>query len=73
VYNGAGGPERDFTAARGRALATRLGEYGIAHDVKVYTDAQHSFFNDRNPRRYNAAAADDAWRRVLAFFDEHVR
>lgn len=66
-------PERDFTASRGRTLDARLTQYGIAHDVKIYPGAQHSFFNDRYPAHYNAAAAEDSWRRVLAFFDEHVR
>ncbi len=66
-------PERDWTAARGRTLDTLLTQYGVAHDVKMYAGAQHSFFNDRNPARYNATASGDAWERMLAFFEEHVR
>lgn len=66
-------PERDWSAARGRMLDARLAQYGVAHDVKIYAGAQHSFFNDRYPARYNAAASEDAWSRMLAFFAEHIR
>lgn len=54
---------------------------GIAADIKVYPDAGHSFAN-KLPRQallriagfgYNEAATDDAWTRIFAFFDEHVR
>jgi len=53
---------------------------GITADITVYPDAGHSFAN-RLPGQplmritgfgYNAAAAEDAWSRVFAFFGEHV-
>ncbi len=66
-------PDHDFSTSSGRTLDTRLAQYDIAHDIKVYAGAQHSFFNDRNPARYNAEASEDAWRRVLAFFAERIR
>lgn len=65
-------PGQDFTARAGRKLDARLSELGIVHDIKVYPGARHSFFNDQG-RAYDAAAAADAWERVLAFFAEHVR
>jgi carboxymethylenebutenolidase len=65
-------PGQDFTARAGRTLDARLSELGIVHDIKVYPGARHSFFNDQG-RAYDAAAAADAWERVLAFFAEHVR
>jgi carboxymethylenebutenolidase len=65
-------PEKDFTAAAGRQLDRELDRYGIPHDIKIYPAAKHSFFNDRGAR-YQAEAAQDSWRRVLAFFEEHVR
>jgi carboxymethylenebutenolidase len=64
-------PEKDFTASAGRALDAALGRHGIAHDIKIYPGAGHSFFNDRS-RAYNKQAADDSWTRVLAFFGEHL-
>ena len=64
-------PERDFTAGSARALDVALTTYGIAHDVKVYPGARHSFFNDTRPA-YDQPAAQDAWRRTLKFFGEHL-
>jgi carboxymethylenebutenolidase len=34
-------------------------------------DANHAFANPSNPR-YNKVAAEDAWKRTLAFFKEHL-
>jgi carboxymethylenebutenolidase len=65
-------PGRDFTARSGRRLDIRLSEHGIAHDIKVYPGARHSFFNDRG-RAHDPAASADAWERTLAFFAEHLR
>lgn len=42
------------------------------HDLKVYPRAKRAFFNDQW-RAYHPAAAADSWKRVLAFFAEHVR
>jgi len=64
-------PENDFTAPEGRKLDELLDGYHIAHDIKIYPDARHSFFNDQRPA-YHAGAALDSWQRVLAFFKEHV-
>jgi carboxymethylenebutenolidase len=64
-------PEKDFTTSAGRALGHALERYGIAHDIKIYPGADHSFFNDRG-RAYNKAAATDSWTRVLEFFGEHL-
>ncbi len=65
-------PERDFTARGGRILDGALTEKGIAHDIKIYPGAQHSFFNDTRSA-YNKEAAEDSWRRVLAHFGERLR
>lgn len=35
-------------------------------------EADHAFFNDTRPEVYDAAAAKDAWTKVLAFFDENL-
>ena len=65
-------------------LTADLDAAGVPHDVKVYPDAGHSFFT-RTPgltgqlvRRlpihaeYHEASAQDAHRRVVAFFREHL-
>jgi len=64
-------PGKDFTASAGRALERTLDQNGIAHDVKVYPDARHSFFNEHG-RAYDREAAEDAWSRVISFFGEQL-
>lgn len=62
---------RDFTTNAGRTLDATLDRYQIAHDIKIYPDAEHSFFNDQGPN-YDPAASADAWQRVLAYFSDHL-
>jgi carboxymethylenebutenolidase len=38
----------------------------------VSYDADHAFFNDTRPEVYNAAAAADAWQKVLSLFRKHL-
>lgn len=38
----------------------------------VYPEAEHGFFRDGS-KNYDEAAATDAWKRMLAFFGEHLR
>jgi carboxymethylenebutenolidase len=64
-------PEKDFTASSGRKLDAELERHGIPRDINVYEGARHSFFNDRG-RSYDRGASEDAWRRTLSFFEEHV-
>ena len=64
-------PEKDFTARAGRSLEQALEKNGIAHDIKIYPNAHHSFFNEGG-RAYNREAADDSWRRVTTFFGERL-
>jgi carboxymethylenebutenolidase len=72
---------------KGRAarLEQALTSAGIVHDVKEYPDAGHSFMNRLNAGPvltpllrvtgvgYHHPSAEDAWRRILAFFAEHLR
>ena len=64
-------PAKDFTAGAARTLDAALERYAVPHDIKIYPDAKHSFFNDQG-RNYDAVAATDSWERVLAFFTEHI-
>jgi carboxymethylenebutenolidase len=61
-----------ISTGAGRKLDIELDHYGIDHDIKHYPGASHSFFNDTS-RSYNETAASDSWKRVLAFFEEHVK
>lgn len=65
-------PARDFTAGAARKLEAALTRYEVPHDIRIYPGAMHSFFNDRGPAHQVEAAAD-AWRRTLAFFQQHLQ
>jgi carboxymethylenebutenolidase len=81
----AGYGARDMVFARkGRLLAEHLKALGVQHDVKIYDDAGHSYMSEHprwmmalapfSPLRahYDEAAAEDSWRRMLAFFRAHL-
>lgn len=55
------------------ALDEALTRAGKAHEFHTYAGTHHAFFNDTRPTVYDPAAATDSWRRVLAFFREHVK
>jgi carboxymethylenebutenolidase len=71
---------------RGTAAKLRdgLGRAGVEHDVHEYPDAGHSFLNrhDLGPGGallrvagigYHEPSAEDAWGRILRFFEAHLR
>jgi carboxymethylenebutenolidase len=55
----------------------------VAHDVKEYPDAGHSFLNDHHDTLfkvmkvigigYHAPSAEDARRRIVSFFNAHLK
>ncbi len=55
-----------------RALDARLTALGKPHDVRVYGEAGHAFFDDTRAS-YVASAAASAWTRTLAWFGQHLR
>ena len=64
-------PEKDFTARAGRNLDQALVKHNIAHDIKIYPGAKHSFFNTES-KAYEKAAAEDSWARVMKFFGDQI-
>ena len=64
-------PDKDFTTGAGQKLDIELDRYTIPHDIKIYPNTRHSFFNDQGPS-YAEAASRDSWQRVLDFFQEHI-
>ena len=80
VSAGATGGLRGAADKLERALAAN----GVEHDIKEYSDAGHSFLNNHAGiwfallgkimgLGYDEAAATDARRRILAFFDRELR
>jgi carboxymethylenebutenolidase len=69
---------------RAKRLQNALTELGVTHDVKEYPDVGHAFMNRINVgpalkplvrlvrMHYDHASAEDSWRRILDFFDEHL-
>lgn len=53
------------------AFDRELAEAGVPHEFRLYEGAPRSFFDGAPPDQADNAA--DAWRRVLAFIDEHGR
>src|SRR5215210_8885374 len=65
-------------------LEAGLARAGVDHDVREYPDAGHSFLNrhDLGPAGailrvagigYHEPSAEDAWGRILRFFETHLR
>jgi carboxymethylenebutenolidase len=84
VVGGYGGKDKIF-ASHGERLERHLATLGVEHDVKIYPDAGHSFMSQhdqtlivrlaaRGPMKvgYDETAAEDSWRRMLAFFERHL-
>lgn len=79
-----GGADKPFAGSAAK-LQGALASAGVPHDVKEYPGAQHGFINRATAVSpltpalkvmgfsYDHDAAADAKRRVLAFFDEHLR
>lgn len=67
--------ERDKSVppAAVRELESRLKELGKSAQMHIYPNTDHAFFNDERPEVYNPVAAEDAWRRTIDFFREHLR
>jgi carboxymethylenebutenolidase len=51
------------------AFTDALVAAGVDHELRVYPDTPHAFFNDTRPS-YRPEPARDAWARTLAFFAE---
>lgn len=60
-----GGADQGIPVEQVKEFEGILAMSGVAHDIKIYPDAPHSFFD----RRYEEFAADsaDAWQQVLGF------
>lgn len=78
-----GGRDVSMKGAPEKLTAT-LDGLGVPHDVKVYPEAGHSFYTHGEGVKakilpylpihgeYHEASAQDAHRRILAFFSEHL-
>jgi len=65
-----GGLDARVNATRAEATAA-LKAAGLRYRILTFADANHAFFNDTG-ERFNAPAAEEAWRRVIGWFDKHA-
>ena len=54
-------------------IDAELTRYGKPHEFHMYEGAGHAFLNFTNAERYRPAPAEDAWQKMLAFLDRHLR
>ncbi len=66
--------ERDSHVPQGdvEAFRSALEQVGIPHEIHVYPNTRHDFMRPGH-KHYHETAAQQAWERVLAFLDTHVR
>ena len=56
-----------------RRFEAELRKRGVAAEFILYPGAPHAFFSDDRPQVYKKEAAEDAWKRCVAFFDKHLK
>jgi carboxymethylenebutenolidase len=55
-----------------RDVDAAIKKAGKQSEIHIYPNVDHAFFNDEREDIYDRAAAEDAWRRTLAFFRRHL-
>lgn len=55
------------------AYEAALKKNGVTFEGHIYPNSVHGFFNDATPERYNRAAAELAWTRMIDWFNRYVR
>ncbi len=67
-----GGEDGGIPVDTVRRMETELERLGRQVTIHVYPEASHAFANPSG-QLYDAAAAEDAWRRTTAFFAAHLK
>ncbi len=55
------------------AFEAALKKAGKRYTLHIYEGANHAFNNDTRPARYHKAAAELAWKRTIAFLEQHLK
>lgn len=83
VVGSYGGRDRLLRSGTAARLERTLAALDVPHDVREYPHAGHGFMNRHDSAllrvvgvvahvAFDEAAADDSWRRILAFFTQHL-
>jgi carboxymethylenebutenolidase len=67
-----GGADEGIPVESVQAFEQTLARLGKSASIHIFAGAAHAFANPSGTR-YDAAAAEDAWGKTLAFFAEHLR
>lgn len=69
-----GEADTGIPAADVKAFEAALKSKGNTNvEFVLYPGAPHAFMSDDRPQAYRKEAAEDAWKRCLAFFDKHLK
>ena len=71
VYAIYGEQDERVNASRDRAEAA-LKAAGLPYAIQTFAGAGHAFFNDTG-QRYNPEAAQQAWQKMLDWFNQHLK
>ena len=72
-YIGFGNDDQNPSPADVDDYEAALKNAGVAYTFHRYDGAGHAFQWKENPDRYRESASEDAWDKVLAFFDTHLK
>jgi carboxymethylenebutenolidase len=67
------GDDRYIAASDVDDFETAMNSAHKSIDIKVYPQAGPGFENSNNKLGYRESAAEDAWRRTVAFLDQHLK
>jgi carboxymethylenebutenolidase len=71
VYAIYGEQDERVNASRDRAESA-LKAAGLTYEIQTFAGAGHAFFNDTG-QRYNPEAAQQAWQKMLDWFNQHLK
>ncbi len=66
------GEDANPSPAHAARLQEELNKHHKTYEYQVYADAGHAFFADYRPT-YRAGPAQDMWRRLLLFYEKHLK
>ena len=67
-----GSEDQGIPPAEVNKFEAALNEAGVANSIHIYEGANHAFANPSGTR-YKKDAAEDAWKKTVAFFEEHLK
>ena len=73
VLGNFGALDPGITPAKVRAFEAAMKQAGKSINAKIYPGASHAFENPNNKMGYRPEAAANAWKRMVAFFDQKLK